>query len=282
MESRTHQVRTRDGRVLAGRSYGPDNGQALLFIAGAASGKSMRFGTRLLRERRVRMLCMDRPGMGGSDPHPERTVQSTADDYYTFVRGVLDVPSPRIPIVANSQGAVFALAAAQSAWVARLVLVSPADDIGDPTVRELLPQAGRAFAETIANDPAAGEDILRSFGPEQMERFVLSAASQSDQRVYRQGWFQEMYRASLREGFARQGDAYVCDTFLASRKWPLDLRSVQCRVDVMMGAEDNAHSPDQGLALSERLPQARRQLVPGIGGALLWDRPELVLDAAAL
>src|SRR5690625_2710140 len=69
-------VSSRAGRVLAGRSFGPATGDPVLFIAGAATGKSMHFGDDLLESAHVRLITMDRPGMGASNPHPHRTLRS--------------------------------------------------------------------------------------------------------------------------------------------------------------------------------------------------------------
>src|SRR5690606_20752005 len=107
------EVRTADGRRLAGRSFGPERGRPVLFIAGAGTGKSMRFGD--LDRANVRLITMDRPGMGSSDVAFERDLTSTAEDYRVFVREVVGDVQP--PVVANSQGGVFGLAAAAAGWV---------------------------------------------------------------------------------------------------------------------------------------------------------------------
>src|SRR5690625_777359 len=100
------------GRSLTGLVHGPVDGTPILFIAGAGTGKSMVFGEDLLKICGIRLITMDRPGMGGSDPDLTRTPASTADDYRAFAAAVLGVTNPNLPIVANSQVAVFGLAAA--------------------------------------------------------------------------------------------------------------------------------------------------------------------------
>lgn len=66
-------VKTQEGRRLSGRAYGPRDGDPVLFIAGAGMGKSMLFGEEVLPQHGIRVLTMDRPGMGASDPEPNRT-----------------------------------------------------------------------------------------------------------------------------------------------------------------------------------------------------------------
>jgi pimeloyl-ACP methyl ester carboxylesterase len=55
--------------------------------------------------------------------------------------------------------------------------------------------------------------------------------------------------------------------------------SVTVPVDLWYGAEDTAHSPDNGARLATRVPGARRHVVPGIGGALLWTHAAPILSA---
>ncbi|QIM15199.1 alpha/beta hydrolase [Leucobacter insecticola] len=105
----------------------------MLFIAGAGTGKSMTFGEDVLDGLGVRLLTMDRPGMGGSTHAEGRTVASTAADYRAFVDGVLGESGARIPVVANSQGAVFGRAMACLCMTRSLILVSPADEISYPS-----------------------------------------------------------------------------------------------------------------------------------------------------
>ena len=96
-----------DGRTLAHRAYGPAGGAPLVFVPGAASGSLMRFGEELLDGRGLRLLGVDRPGLGSSDADEGKTLASVGDDLHRLA-ATLGGP---VPVVANSQGAPFALAA---------------------------------------------------------------------------------------------------------------------------------------------------------------------------
>lgn len=268
------------GRSLAGLTHGPADGTPILFIAGAGTGKSMVFGEDLLEARRIRLITMDRPGMGNSDPDPMRTPVSTADDYRVFVAAVLGVATPYVPIVANSQGALFGLAAATQGWAQTLVLASPADEVAHPSVRALLPEAARALPDLAQNAPDAARELLGSFTPHAMRAMVLGGSDAQDRAVYTAPPFDTLYRTALAEGFAGNGSGYVADTMMATTRWPIDLAAVTTPVTVLFGARDQAHSPDHGALLTTRLPRARRTVVSEAGGALLWTHAGLVFDAA--
>lgn len=280
MTSEEHLVPLPDGRQLAGSTYGPAGGRPVLFIAGAATGKTMRFGADGLAALGVRLITMDRPGMGSSTDDASRDIVTTAEDYRYFVRSVLGNAGGGLPIVANSQGSVFGLAAALAGWVSRLVLVSPADEVAHPPIRQMLPSHAAALAELVETDPAAASDILAKFGPQEMEQMVLGSASGDDRRIYGSPEFLDMYRRSLQEGFANSGAGYVRDTLMAMRSWGLPLAALECPVDLLVGANDLGHSPDRAEVLTRRIPTASRKIVAGEGGALLWSHAETVLRQA--
>ena len=76
------------------------------------------------------------------------------------------------------------------------------------------------------------------------------------------------------------------EVVLAMGRWPFDLGKIDVPVDIWYGEQDRSHSPDNGETLAGRIPGARRHLVPGIGGAVLWTEAERILrtslDAAGM
>jgi pimeloyl-ACP methyl ester carboxylesterase len=164
------------GRSLAFRTYGPPDGVPLLFVPGAAAESTMRFGEALLDGRGLRLVSVDRPGLGGSDPDPAKSLASVGDD---LGRLAAHLGGP-VPVVANSQGAPFALAAALAGAASRLVLVSPADDVAHPAVTAQLPGPVRTLVASVAADPVNAEARFADFTAERFFDFVLSTYPTSD------------------------------------------------------------------------------------------------------
>lgn len=265
------------GRRLAWGSVGPRDGAPVLFVAGAATGRSMAFGERHLERAGVRILTMDRPGMGGSDPDPERTIASTADDYAAVLEAA-DALGP--PAVANSQGSVFALALALAGPISRLLLVSPADEVASPRIHRLLPPPLRDLVAAVVASPESASAFLAGIGPDGMRQMVIDGAEDHDRVVYCDPRFEEQYGIALDEGFANDGAGYARDTILAMDRWGLPLERLALPVEIWIGDLDAAHSPDQAEHLSARIPGARRRLVAGAGGALLWTHGREVVEWA--
>src|SRR5690554_3014370 len=270
---------TSDGRVLSGLSFGPPTGDPLLFIAGAATGKSMHFGADLLHDMNVRLLTMDRPGMGDSTLHEERTLTSTVDDYRTFAESALGSSKISIPVVANSQGSVFGLGAAIEGWASRLILVSPADEIAHPEIRAMLPPEAIQLSNLAQASPSDAERTMAALTPRDMEAMVLKGASAVDRTFYTGNSFLSLYRRSLTEGFANDGRGYARDTLIAMRPWGLPLGEMRTAATIMFGAGDLGHSPDHGATLANRIGNARRNVLADAGGALLWTHPHKVFEA---
>ncbi len=266
-----------DGRVLAYAEYGPADGAPVLFVPGAASGRLMNVGGPALGELGIRLVSVDRPGLGRSTVDPAKSLTSVARDLGVLVHRLASGP---VPAVANSQGAPFGLAAAAAGVVSRLVVVSPADEVARPDLRSLLPAHLAAVVEQATADPAGARALFAGLGPSSMFAMLLGAVAEVDAPVYGDDVFRSHLRRVLDDGFAQGSDGYADDTLLAMRPWGLALDRIDVPVQVWHGDLDHGHSPDLGRSLAERIPTAAHHVVPGAGGSLLWAHPEPILAAS--
>ncbi|MGV9803511.1 alpha/beta fold hydrolase [Mycobacterium sp. NPDC003449] len=262
------------GRRIAHACYGPRSGMPVLFIAGAACGRKMLFGHRHLDKHRIRLISVDRPGIGASDPDPDKTFDTVAADLAAVIDTVIGYP---VPVVTNSQGAPFGLALATTGRVSGLVLASPIDDLGHPPVTALLSAAHREFVTAIAADPRAATQDLCAYTATALFDTIMADCPPSDRAVYDDPAFRTMLRAALSDGFAQGAAGYARDTVLATSPWPAHLLTPGTDVHVLFGSDDRVHSPDLGANLAGRIAGADRTIVTDVGGALLWARAEMVL-----
>lgn len=234
---------------------------------GAATSRSLGFGFAELDRLGVRLISVDRPGLGASGPDPGRGFDSFAEDLRRLTE---HLGLGRPPLVGNAQGAPFALAAASAGVVSGLAVVSGADEVAAPELADALPVELRGLVDTVAADRAAAEAVFAGFDAGRMWRLVMSVSPASDLAVYRSPAFAAAYRKAMGEAFAQGSAGYAVDTVLAMGRWSIDLAAIRVPVWLWYGAEDTSHSPDNGAWLASRIPGARRELVDGIGGALLW------------
>jgi pimeloyl-ACP methyl ester carboxylesterase len=264
------------GRHLAYTSYGPTSGTPVVFIPGAGCGRRMAFGLDRLADHGIRLISVDRPGLGASDPDQHKTLDSVAADLAALIDTVV---GHAVPVVANSQGAPFGLALSTTGRVSGLLLASPIDDLGHPAVAAQLPEPHREFVTGIADDPDAAMQELSGYTATMLFDMVMADYPASDDAVYGQPGFRTMLRAALADGFAHGPAGYARDTVLATSPWPSHLMRPGVHVGVFFGSDDGVHSPDLGATLATRIPDATRAVLPGVGGSLLWARPDVVFDA---
>lgn len=267
-----------DGRLLAWTSWGPATGRTVLLCPGAGTSGSLGFGAQHLDELDVRLVAIDRPGLGRSSPRHGRTLA----DWCTDVAHLLDGLNGRddVRVVGFSQGAVFAAALAASGTVRAAALVSGQDDL--PAVREQLAPEVRGMVDAVADDPAAFErEVPRWAGPDLLWDLTVSSSSTLDAARYTAADFAPAYRAALAEGFAQGPAGYARDLVLALQPWPWPPERIEVPVDLWYGGHDASavHSPDHGATLAGRFPRGHRHLLPDEGGSLLWTRSRDILAA---
>jgi pimeloyl-ACP methyl ester carboxylesterase len=264
-----------DGRRLAWAEWGSPRGAPVLLCPGAAISRHLGISAKAVAALGVRLVSVDRPGLGASTPAPGRTLADFAADVGELVelRGL-----GRPALLGNSQGAPFALACAAAGIARALALVSASDEVAAPEFRNALPPHLRDLLDLVATDPDGATAVLRRFDADAMWDLVMAGAPPCDRAVYSTRSFERAYRTALREGFTQGPEGYVRDTLLAMSRWPIPLAHIEIPVDVWYGAEDVSHSPDNGATLTGRIPGAHRHVVPGTGGALLWTHAHPILD----
>lgn len=100
-----------DGRTLSWYEYGEPTGRPCLFLPGTAT--SGRAGAALHAAATtggIRLICIDRPGLGHSDPAPHRPLVGWVDDVEQLVDHLgLD----RFGVLGHSAGGAYGLAVAR-------------------------------------------------------------------------------------------------------------------------------------------------------------------------
>ncbi|WP_217140589.1 alpha/beta fold hydrolase [Streptomyces sp. AC627_RSS907] len=274
---RLGETRLPDGRLLGWAEWGPPDGVPVLLCPGAATSRRLGFGAGVVDGLGVRLVSVDRPGLGASTPAPGRTFADFASDVRRLC-ALRDLGRPAV--VGNSQGAPFALACAEAGVASALALVSAADEVAAPEFAAALPAELRALTERAVRDPSGAEEFFAGFDADAMWDMVMGGSPACDLAVYREDGFSAAYRRALAEGFAQGAAAgYARDTTLAMGRWPFALDRVTVPADIWYGEQDTSHSPDNGVLLAARIRGSRRRVVPGVGGAVLWTHAEPILTS---
>ena len=235
------------------------------------------FGERDLPRLGMRLLAVDRPGLGASDPDPAKTLTSWAED----VRALAAAERLRdATAVGFSQGAPFALTLAGRGLVRAVAIVSGQDDLAHPDVAPLLHPDVAAMVAAARLDPAGFErEFARIATADGLWQLVVGMSGERDRALYLGPRFGAAYRRSLEEGFSQGAAGYARDLANALGPWPVAPEDVTVPVDLWYGAQDTStvHSPDLGATLAARLPNATRTVDPEEGGSVLWTRAADIL-----
>ena len=264
-------------RQLAWSEWGPADGVPVLFSPGAATSGSLGFTAGVVEDLGARLIAVDRPGLGRSDPSPDRTLLDTAADLRALAVALeLDRPA----IIGFSQGAPLALACAAIDAVSAVALVSGTDELAGPVLRAMLPPQVRQMVDLAEADPPAAEAMFRGMNAA-MLKDMLGGSPEVDRAVYLEPGFAAVFAAAADEGFAQGSDGYARDALLALRRWPFDPAKIRTPVSLWYGKLDASpfHSLDFGVSLAGRIPGATRTVIENGGGSILWTHGTEIVEA---
>lgn len=275
-------MRTRDGRRLAVREGGDREGFLVLLHGGTPSSRLMLEGHLAdARFRGIRLVTYDRPGYGGSTPHPGRRVADCADDVRA-IAGALG--AERLAVWGVSGGGPHSLACAAllpDLVVAAAAVASPApigaegldyyagmgrDNVEDT---ELL----RADLDAYRAKAAADREQLIKARPDEMISALESLVSPVDAAAMRAG-FAAFLLEQGREGLAAGIEGWVEDGLALIRDWGFDLADIRLPVLLRHGREDRFVPVTHGEWLAARITRAEVDIREGDGHLTL------VADAA--
>lgn len=287
LRAQDHVVRLADGRRLGYSEYGARNGQPIFFFHG--------FGTtrvicppddRPAVDLGLRLIAVDRPGIGLSDPQPGRRLLDWPTDVAELAKrlgietfsvigwsgggpyalacayalkdrvsavGLISSPAPLTGI--SESGYLRRLdrnavrAAGRAPWVIRLALWH----WGRPQRRD----ATRFFERSVAEMCAADQAVLSE--PDLRDRMIANSAE-----LYRQG-----------------GRGMYDEGLVLARPWGFELSDIRVPVHVWHGALDETVPTAMAEYLAREIPNAQVNIHPDEGHHLLYRRWPEILAALA-
>jgi pimeloyl-ACP methyl ester carboxylesterase len=230
----------------------------------------------------VRLISLDRPGYGGSDPLREGfvTVGLAADDAAALLEAVLP-PGATAGVAGWSAGGRvgLAMAARRPELVSRVaVLATPAPDDEVPWVGE----DNRAALDALRGQPAGAvhaaltEAFGGVLGATGAARRGLGGVADADAAALAGDGVADRLDAMLDDATARGTTGMVTDLAgYTLRPWGFDPADVRAPVLLGYGADDALVPPEHGRWWAARLPAATLDVVPGVGHLVVvpfWDR----------
>lgn len=274
------------GRALALDDRGDSTGVPILYCHGTPDSRLARHpDDSVARAAWVRLLAVDRAGIGASTPYARRSLESDADDLVA----VLDALGiERAAVLAWSTGSIFALALAgrHPDRVRRVVLAAPlvpADAYGDAGVLDGAPESRLLFADHLGTEAPAvlGEELAPWLVPPVMDDATARAhLGEAVAAVAGVPGAAEQLVAAVQASVANGYDGVAGD--VAAQATPLGplLDAVRAPVSIHVGTDDTVTPEPMARWLGRRL-DANVSLHPGEGHGIALTRwSKLLADAA--
>jgi pimeloyl-ACP methyl ester carboxylesterase len=270
----TAAVSAPDGRQLTYLEVGDPTGPLVLHNHG---GPSSRLEANLLAgaatKHKLRLVCVDRPGMGQSSAQSARSYAGWADDLVAVADAL---GAQQFGVTGWSEGGPWALAAAAYIDTARLRHVS-----------SIAPGSYGAFgdnsaAKYLSKIDAMGGSLALKFEPgfrlmyaslgftakhfrAAFVKQIRNSVSDYDREVLSDEKVAAAFADSCAECFAQGSKGLVCDAELLYRRWAFDVKTIERPVHIWQGLDDKLVPDPINKAVAEAMPGAVWHPVDGAG-----------------
>lgn len=258
---RTHYVTTTDGVIIGGTVHG--QGRPLVFLQGSLGDGDIDWQA-VVRHLTGRFTCHlpSIRGRGLSGDHPDLSFDRLADDFLAYVdsigepTGLVGWSAPFAPVVAAQHDAVDAVALFEPS------MLSLADEHEQAAVGEALARTGELAAEGRLTD------AIRAFVGWIFNDEEIAALEDA-------GYFEAAGRyvpnlLNHLQQVMEQGDP-IAD--------PAVLGAISAPVLVLHGSDTKRLFAASARAVTDRVPNARGQEIPGAGHAGPLTHPEAIAEA---
>ncbi|KZL26352.1 alpha/beta fold hydrolase [Pseudovibrio sp. WM33] len=268
-------------RALAWSEWGDADGRPVILCQGAGMAFAIPFGEQTAKDLGLRVLSVDRPGLGKSGLDPEKSFESWAED----IKKLLDfVEADQAFAIGFSQGAPFALALAASSLVDGVAIVSGQDELASPGMFAKLPEELKGMVSLACDAPDRLEaDIAGMATADWLWQMIEGMSGEEDRAFYASASFAPLYRDALASGFAQGAAGYARDTRFAMGRWSFNVENIKQDVQLWYGLKDTSpvHSPDFGSTLATRLSCSELHQIAEEGSAILWTHADAILSRLA-
>ena len=276
-----------DDRQIGFAEFGDPQGRAIFWLHGTPGARrQIPMEARVYAEKRqIRLIGVDRPGIGSSTPYQYDTVFAFAEDLRT-IADTLGID--RFEVIGLSGGGPYTLACAAGLpdrVVAAGVLggVSPVRGVDAIAGGVSTLIAAAAPVVEVAGAPLrlAASGLIRLIRPiaEPALYAYARVSPEADRRLLVRPEFKAMFLDDLLNGSRRQLAAPFADVVVFARDWGFRLDEVKVPIRWWHGDRDHIVPFEHGQHVVSRLPDAQLTHLPGESHLAGLGRAEEILGA---
>jgi pimeloyl-ACP methyl ester carboxylesterase len=263
--------RVENGRKIGYAEYGAADGPVVFWFHGTpGSSRQIAPAARYrARDMGIRLIALERPGIGASTPHLYPNVAGWAGD----VGNIVDqLALDHFACVGLSGGGPFVLACAAEypdRMVAGAVLGGVAPTVGVDAIAGGVVGVSHSIAPILERIhwPVGSilQPLIRAALPlrEQFLDLYVAICPEGDRQLFRHADMRAMFMDDIIRGTRRFAHAPLLDLVLFNRHWGFDLGDVAAPIQIWQGDADNIVPLHHGEHLASRLPNAELHIRPG-------------------
>ncbi|BBY53508.1 alpha/beta hydrolase [Mycobacterium koreense] len=260
-----------EGRQLGFAEFGAPQGRAMFWLHGTPGARrQIPLEARLFAEREnIRLIGVDRPGIGSSTPYQYETVLQFADDLGTMA-DTLGVQ--QMAVIGLSGGGPYTLGCA-AAMPDRVVAAGVLGGVAPSTGPDGMPSGLMKLAAVaapvleVAGGPisAVASSVIRLVRPVASPALGLYArlSPEGDRQLLGRPEFKAMFLDDLLNGSRKQLAAPFADAVVFAHDWGFRLEEVTVPVHWWHGDADHIIPFSHGEHVVARLPEATMYPMPG-------------------
>ncbi len=281
-DARAEMIRLRDGRALAYAEWGPVGGWPVLHFHGVPDGRFSWGGGSLCEDRGVRLIALDRPGVGGSDPKPGRSVVDWPADVEELAE---QLELDRFAVSGWSAGGAYALACAHALGpqIDAVALVSGAGRLDLPGfVGQMSTAAAWRLAARVPSAMTLAYSALAVLArrrPGAAQKILFSGASKVDRAVINRPDVGSRLVSAYVEAAQRGGRGLTEDMQAVLSPWGFDPAEILSPVHIVHGKRDTVVPPAHAEYWIENLEITHPVWMEDAGHFLIEEHVGGVLDA---
>ena len=269
------RIRLRDGRWLGYGESGDPHGAPVLFFHGFGTTRVVCPPDEAARQLGVRLIALDRPGLGLSTPQPGRRLLDWPSDVNEVARQLhLD----RFSIVGWSGGGPYALACARLLGnrISSIAIVSGAAPLAGTARPDYLRRFDRNAVLAAGRAPWVIRLALWHWGRAQRrdaERFFEQSVADmcaADQEALSEPDLRSRMIANSVELYRQGGRGMYDEALVLARPWGFDPSDIRVPVEIWHGARDKTVPIGMSSHLAELIPGSKLRMFPDEGHHLLY------------
>ncbi len=274
-------VRLSDGRAVAYAQWGDIHGTPIVYFQGTPSSRLNHPDESISESLGARVITIDRPGFGQSDPEPHRRLLDWPDDVVE-VADALGIG--RFAVVGISGGGPYVAACAHRIpdRLTGAAIISGGAPIDIPAARQGMARERRWGARILRHAPWLAAALIWLFrhpgrDPDRFFQQFTRDLADCDRAIIDQPSMRcmliESYAESARGGIR----GFLTELRLLSAPWGFRLEEIPIEVHIWHGQEDTSTPPAMARYMAQGLPRCRLRILPGEGHFLLFNHWEEIL-----